>query len=61
MLIIETAEGRFFKTPILEIQLDNVSHASLEISQPTNISVRVDHKIKNNQTFYIAVAKMVKT
>lgn len=54
MVIVETAEGRLYKKPILEIQLDNMTHQELTISENTNISVRVDPKIKDNQTFYIA-------
>lgn len=54
MVIVETAEGRSYKKPILEIQLDNMTHQELTISENTNISVRVDPKIKDNQTFYIA-------
>jgi hypothetical protein len=54
LLIIETAEGRFYKKPILEIQLNNITHQELTISEKINISVRVEPKIKDNQTFYIA-------
>ncbi len=54
MLIVETIEGRFYKKPILNIQLDKVTHQKLTISEKTNISVCVDFKIKENQTFYIA-------
>lgn len=54
MMIVENADGRLYKKPILEIQLDNITHQELTISEKTNISVRVDAKIKDNQTFYIA-------
>lgn len=54
MVIIETAEGRFSKKPILEIQLDNIAYQELPILEKTNISVRVDPKIKDTQIFYIA-------
>ena len=54
MLIVETIEGRFYKKPILDIQLKNITHQKLTISEKTNISVCVDSKIKENQTFYIA-------
>ncbi|MEG4803979.1 MAE_28990/MAE_18760 family HEPN-like nuclease [Microcoleus sp. ARI1-B5] len=53
MVIVENAEGRFYKKPILEIQLDNIRHQQLTIIEKTNISVLVDLKIKDNQTFYI--------
>jgi len=54
LLIIETAEGRFYKKPILEIQLNNITHQELTISEKIDISVRVEPKIKENQKFYIA-------
>ncbi len=54
MVIVETAEGRFSKKPILEIQLDSITYQELTISEKTNISVRVEPKIKDSQTFYIA-------
>ena len=54
LLIIETAEGRFYKKPILEIQFNNITYPELTISEKMNISVRVEPKIKENQTFYIA-------
>ncbi|MEG5059866.1 MAE_28990/MAE_18760 family HEPN-like nuclease [Microcoleus sp. A2-C5] len=54
MMIVENAEGKLYKKPILQIQLDNIIHQELTISEKTNISVLVDPKIKDNQTFYIA-------
>ncbi|MCC3474274.1 MULTISPECIES: MAE_28990/MAE_18760 family HEPN-like nuclease [unclassified Microcoleus] len=54
MVIVETAEGRFSKKPILEIQLDSITYQELTISEKTNISVRVEPKIKDSQTFYLA-------
>lgn len=53
LLIIETAEGRFYKKPILEIQSNNITYPELTISEKINISVRVEPKIKENQTFYL--------
>ncbi|MGJ5629363.1 MAE_28990/MAE_18760 family HEPN-like nuclease [Nostoc sp. CALU 1950] len=53
MLIIETAEGNFYKKPILTIQLNNDSYTELRITEKANISISVDTKIKENQTFYI--------
>lgn len=53
MLIIETKEGRFYKKPILTIQLDNTEYPELPITEKTKIAVSVDHKIKDNHTFYI--------
>ena len=52
MLIVET-EGRFYKKPILEIHLDKEPHPRLTISEKTKIAVRVDHKIKETQKFYL--------
>lgn len=54
IIIIETAEGKFYKKPILEIQLNKKSHQELTIYEKNNIAVRVDSKIKDNQKFYIA-------
>ncbi|HEX8574754.1 MAG TPA: MAE_28990/MAE_18760 family HEPN-like nuclease [Flavobacterium sp.] len=53
MLIIETKEGRFYKKPILTIQLDNQSYLELPVIEKTNIGISVEPKIKPNQTFYI--------
>ena len=53
MLIIETVEGNFYKKPILTIQLNNDSYTELKITEKANISISVDTKIKENQTFYI--------
>lgn len=53
MLIIETRESRFYKKPILTIQLDNQSYQELRIAEKIKIAVTVEHKIKDNQTFYI--------
>jgi RiboL-PSP-HEPN len=55
MLIIETADGSFFKKPILTIELDKVSHQELVITDKAKIAVSVDIKIKENQTFYILI------
>lgn len=53
MLIIETTEGNFYKKPISTIQLNNDSYTELIITEKTNITVSVETKIKENQTFYI--------
>ncbi|MBW4666207.1 MAG: hypothetical protein KME60_01895 [Cyanomargarita calcarea GSE-NOS-MK-12-04C] len=53
ILIIETAEGNFYKKPILTIQLDKVSHTEIMITEKTKIAVSVEPKIKENQTFYV--------
>ena len=53
MLIIETQENRFYKKPILTIQLDKKDYQELPITEKTNIGVSVEPKIKDNQTFYI--------
>lgn len=53
MLIIETQENRFYKKPILTIQLDKKDYRELPITEKTNIGVSVEPKIKDNQTFYI--------
>lgn len=53
MLIVETKEGRFYKKPILTIELDKIEYPELTIIEKTSIGVSVEPKIKNNQTFYI--------
>jgi hypothetical protein len=53
MLIIEAQESRFFKKPILTIQLDSEEYQELRISEKTKIAISVEHKIKDNQKFYI--------
>lgn len=53
MLIIETKESKFFKKPILTIRLDSQEYQELPISEKTKIAISVEHKIKDNQTFYI--------
>ncbi|MEH2057016.1 MAG: hypothetical protein V7K97_12820 [Nostoc sp.] len=52
-IYIETTEGNFYKKPISTIQLNNDSSTELIIAEKTNISVSVETKIKENQTFYI--------
>ena len=53
MLIVETKEGRFYKKPILTIELNKTEYRELTIIEKTSIGVSVEPKIKNNQTFYI--------
>ncbi len=53
MLIIETREGKFYKKSILTIQLNNEPYEEITVLEKTNIAVSVEHKIKDNQTFYI--------
>ena len=53
VLIIETQENRFYKKPILTIQLDGVDCPELSTTKKINIGVSVEPKIKDNQTFYI--------
>ncbi|AFZ01947.1 MAE_28990/MAE_18760 family HEPN-like nuclease [Calothrix sp. PCC 6303] len=53
ILIIETIEGKFYKKPILTIELNNESHAEIIIMEKQNIAVSVEPSIKENQTFYI--------
>ncbi|MEY3401781.1 MAG: hypothetical protein RLZZ86_1396, partial [Cyanobacteriota bacterium] len=53
MLIVETKESRFYKKPILTIELDKTEYRELTIIEKTSIGVSVEPKIKNNQTFYI--------
>jgi len=53
MLIIETQENRFYKKPILTIQLDNINYPEFSTIEKINIGVSVKPKIKDNQTFYI--------
>ncbi|WP_027404738.1 MAE_28990/MAE_18760 family HEPN-like nuclease [Aphanizomenon flos-aquae] len=53
MLIIQAKEGRFYKKPILTIQLDNTEYPELIVTEKTKIAASVDYKIKDNHTFYI--------
>jgi hypothetical protein len=53
MLIIQTKEGRFYKKPILTIELNNQREPEFTITEKTKIAVSVDYKIKDNHTFYI--------
>ncbi|TAE60716.1 MAG: hypothetical protein EAZ87_05035 [Nostocales cyanobacterium] len=52
-LIIQTKEGRFYKKPILTIQLNNIEYPELIVTEKTKIAVSLDHQIKDNHTFYI--------
>ena len=52
-IIIQTPEGKFDKKQILDIQLDGKSYPALQISEKKKIAVRLEAKIKENQTFYI--------
>lgn len=51
-IIVKTAEGRFFKKTILEIQKDNIRYDHIIIDEKTKIAVSVDPKIKKNQEFF---------
>jgi hypothetical protein len=53
MLIIQTKEGRFYKKPILTIELNNQREPEFTITEKTEIVVSVEPKIKDNQIFYI--------
>lgn len=53
ILIIKTAEGNFYKKPILTIGLNNELYTELIITQKTKIAVEVETRLKDNQTFYI--------
>ncbi|MBD2568548.1 MAE_28990/MAE_18760 family HEPN-like nuclease [Anabaena lutea] len=53
MLIIQTKDGRFYKKPILTIELNNERYPELTITEKTKIAVSVEPKIKDNQIFYI--------
>lgn len=55
VIIMETAEGRFFKKTILEIQLDNKSYPQITIKNKTKVAVRVKPTIKKNQKFYVKI------
>jgi RiboL-PSP-HEPN len=52
-LIVETVDGDFYKTSILSIQLNNQSYQEIEIADKREIGVKVDCRIKENQSFYI--------
>jgi hypothetical protein len=53
ILIVETAEGNFFKTNILTIELDKKKYEELIISEKREIAISVELNIKKNQKFYI--------
>lgn len=53
VIIIETTEGRFYKTPILELQKDDEQYSTLEITDKTDIAVRIDVHINKKCKFYI--------
>ena len=52
-LIIETVDGDFYRTSVLSIQLDNESYSEIEITDQRQIGVKVDCRIRQNQSFYI--------
>ena len=52
-LIIETVDGDFYRTSVLSIQLDNESYSEIEITDKRQIGVKVDCRIRQNQSFYI--------
>lgn len=53
IIIVKTAESKFFKKTILEIQKDKIPHNQITINDKTNIAVRVEPIIKMNQQFFI--------
>lgn len=53
MLIVETADGRFYKKPILGLEKDNIPYPSLSITDKINIAVRVEPPINKKCKFYI--------
>lgn len=53
VIIIETAEGLFFKKTILEIHLDKMSYQQITIENKTNVAIRVEPKIQKNQKFFL--------
>jgi len=53
MLIVETADGSFYKKEILELQKDNEKYLTLSITSKEDIAVRVKPPINENCTFYI--------
>lgn len=58
ILIVKTANGRFFNKPILEIQIDKVSYPQKTITTKINIAVKVEPTIKKNQEFFIKKANV---
>ncbi|MDM8518341.1 hypothetical protein QUF76_19270, partial [Desulfobacterales bacterium HSG16] len=53
IIIVKTANDKFFRKPVLEIQINNVSHVQISIQNRTDIAVRMEPKIKKNQEFFI--------
>lgn len=53
-IIIETADGAFYKKCILTIQLDNKPYEELIITDRIKVAISVEPKIKDSQIFYIA-------
>ena len=58
ILIVKTANGRFFNKPILEIRINDVSYQQKTITNKINIAVKVEPIIKKNQEFFIKKANM---
>jgi hypothetical protein len=52
-LIIETAEGRFFKKTILDIRIDDRSYSQKTFKNKTVVTIRVEAKIQRNQKFFL--------
>jgi hypothetical protein len=54
LLIIQTANNLFFKTPILELQKNRQSYEELQVIEKTDIAVRVEIPINMNCKFHLS-------
>jgi RiboL-PSP-HEPN len=53
IIIVETADGAFYKKHILTIQLDNNPYNEFATVDKVKIAISVEPKIKDTQTFYV--------
>ncbi len=53
VLIVQTTEGSFYKTPILSIRSNKKPYSKHTITDKEVITVGVEATIKENQTFYL--------
>ncbi|MEZ0484521.1 MAE_28990/MAE_18760 family HEPN-like nuclease [Fibrella aquatica] len=52
-IIVKTSENRYFKRKILELQLDSVQRRRIRVTTSLKIAIKVEPRIKVNQTFFI--------
>ncbi|HID98801.1 MAG TPA: hypothetical protein EYP59_00720 [Thiotrichaceae bacterium] len=56
VIIIETAEGLFFKKPILDIRVDDISYPQMTIKNKMTVTIKLEPKIQKNQKFFLRKA-----